>query len=262
MTEATLDIGRCLDDEVPGAVNLRDLGGHRTVDGRSVRRGMLYRAGMTQHLTPEGLQVLRERLGVRTVIDFRGDEEVEKDGVGPFHEHGITHRHVPVVGSTAVTPEERKARMEALKAAEHDWAESYVRIVTEMPGAYVTFFEIVAESRHIPAVFHCAAGRDRTGIAAALVLGVLGVPHDAIAHDYALTGRNLQRHVHRFARHMEQMGATPEEFARIVDTPGGEPILRFLDVLTERHGSVRAFIEDIGVTSSTVSRVRTLLLAD
>jgi protein-tyrosine phosphatase len=134
--------------------------------------------------------------------------------------------------------------------------------MTDMPGAYVTFFEIVADSGQIPAVFHCAAGRDRTGIAAALVLGVLGVPHEAIGHDYALTGRNLQRHVHRFRRHMEQMGATPEEFARIVDTPGGEPILRFLDVITERHGSVRSFVQEIGVTSTTITRVRALLLAD
>jgi protein tyrosine/serine phosphatase len=262
MTDATLDIGRCLDDEVPGAVNLRDIGGHRTVEGRTVKRGLLYRAGMTQHLAPEGLQALRERLGIRTVIDLRGEEELEKDGVGPFHLHGIAHRHVPVVGATAVTPEERKARMEALKSAEHDWAESYIRIMTDMPGAYVTFFEIVADSGQIPAVFHCAAGRDRTGIAAALVLGVLGVPHEAIGHDYALTGRNLQRHVHRFRRHMEQMGATPEEFARIVDTPGGEPILRFLDVITERHGSVRSFVQEIGVTSTTITRVRALLLAD
>ena len=255
----TTAYGRLLDEDIPGAVNFRDLGGLRTATGATIRHGQLFRAGMTNHIAPEGLKQLRDAYGLRTVIDFRGPVELEKDGVGAFAEYGIAHRNLPVVGSTALTPDEQKVRLDRMRSGKHDWFESYQFMVTEKAEAFVSFFAILAEDGALPAVFHCAGGRDRTGIAAALVLGVLGVPGEVITHDYARTGEYLMPHVSRFARHMEQMSFTHDEFARLLATTP-EPMERFLAWIGAQHGSVTAFVEALGVPSATVGTVRERLL--
>jgi protein-tyrosine phosphatase len=166
---------------------------------------------------------------------------------------------VPVVAGTALTPDEQKERVERMRRLEHDWGESYQRIVAERPEAFVTFFEVLAEDDSLPAVFHCAAGRDRTGIAAGLLLGLLGVPHDIIAHDYALTGEYLEPHVGRFARQMAAMDFSHEEFGRLLATTP-EPMERFLQGLVTSHGSIRTYLESIGLEGATLERVRSRLI--
>ncbi|MFN0094223.1 MAG: tyrosine-protein phosphatase [Dehalococcoidia bacterium] len=251
--------GAPLDDLIPGAINLRDLGGRRTADGRTVRRGLLYRAGMTHHMPAEGLAELRDRLGVRTVIDFRNALELDRDGLAPLADHGITHVHLPIEGSTVLTPEERKVVWEEMRLLQRDWTAAYQKILTDRPDVYVAFFAAIAAPGHLPAVFHCSAGRDRTGIAAALVLGLAGVDDDQIVEDYHLTGAYLPRHVERFAGHYTMMGMTPEEFARVLETDAAH-MRRLLEGLRSEHGSVRSFLEYLGVPASTLRAVHEMLV--
>jgi protein-tyrosine phosphatase len=252
--------GAALDDDIPGAINLRDLGGRRTQDGRTVRTGLLYRAGMTHHMPDEGLRALRDQLGVRTVIDFRNTLELERDGLAPFADHGIGHVHLPIEGSTVLTEEERKAVWEEMRDLKRDWAASYQKILADRPEVYVAFFETIAAADHLPAVFHCSAGRDRTGIAAALVLGLVGVSFDEIVEDYHLTGEYLPRHVERFEGHYTMMGMSPEEFARVLAT-NADDMARFLTAIHDGYGSVRTYLESLGVLAATLHRVHELLVA-
>jgi protein-tyrosine phosphatase len=111
----------------------------------------------------------------------------------------------------------------------------------------------------MPAVFHCIAGRDRTGVVAALLLGTLGVNAGDIAEDYAITGTHLKRQSHRFARQAERLELTTEQMSRILETEA-DAMHRFLEELIRRHGSVESAVLTLGVRESTITTLRDALL--
>ncbi|MGE0388028.1 MAG: tyrosine-protein phosphatase, partial [Gammaproteobacteria bacterium] len=105
----------------------------------------------------------------------------------------------------------------------------------------------------------CAGGRDRTGIAAAFVLSVLGVADDVIAADYARTGAHLRRHAHRFRRVREKMGFTDHDVAEMLETEADD-MLRFLGWLRAEHGGTEAFLRKAGVPDRTLDTLRADLI--
>ncbi len=260
MTNAQAADRPCLDADIEGAVNLRDLGGCRTDDGRAVRSGRVYRSGMLHHVTPAGMAVLRDRLGVRTVVDLRNEQELRADGVSPFADHGIAWRNAAIGGETVMTPEERRERFHALASGEVDWSESYAGMAGRAPDAFRAFFEIAADAANAPLVFHCTGGRDRTGVAAALLLATLGVDGETIARDYARTGDLLQPHVARFGRQMEALGMDREAWAKLLET-SADAMRRFLAWLREEHGGAEAYLRAAGVSAPTIEAARAHLLA-
>ena len=255
-TAACCDL--CLDREVDGAVNFRDLGGYRAGAVR-IRRGLLYRSGMTHTITPAGLQALVERYGLRTVIDLRAPSELAEDGVPAFDRFGIRYHHAPVFDNVTMTTEARAQRLAEMRAGTYDWTGIYVRMVDVGAAAYRQLFEVLARPDALPAVFHCAAGRDRTGVAAALLLAALGVEPEDIAADYALTGVHLRPHAGRFLRPSAPMRLTADEIARALDT-SADAMAHFLALVTEQHGSVEGYLMSIGVAPETLMAIRDRLL--
>jgi protein-tyrosine phosphatase len=250
---------RCLDATVEGAVNFRDLGGHAVAGGR-VRRGLLYRSAMTHTISASGLSRLAAEYGLRTAIDLRSEDEIETYGTAPFARIGVAYQHAPVVSRGRAAPPEIVQRYrQEMRAGTFDWTASYLRMVENGGEAFRRVFEALAAPGALPAVFHCVAGRDRTGVAAALVLGALGVSADDIAQDYALTGAHLRRHAHHFARQAERMDLTFEQLTAILDTEA-DAMHRFLDEITGRHGSVLGAVRSLDVQDATVSALRTALL--
>jgi hypothetical protein len=128
--------------------------------------------------------------------------------------------------------------MQRIAAGDIDWGEMYAQMSGRESAAFRTLFELAATNQHTPLVFHCTGGRDRTGVAAALLLSVLGVADGDIAHDYALTGVLLRPHVHRFRRHMEMFGMDEQRWTQLVDTDG-DAMLQYLARLRRDHGSRR-----------------------
>lgn len=248
----------CLDDEIEGAVNFRDLGGYRAGAMR-VRPGLLYRAGMTHRITADGLRTLADRYGIRAVIDLRAEGELRDDGIGAFESAGIRHIHAPVFANILYPAEEQQARMEAMRNGTYDWADSYLRM-TEVGGdAFGTVFRSVADPDTLPLVFHCAAGRDRTGVTAALLLGVLGVDDDTVAADYARSGEFLLPHAARFIRESARGRLTEEQMGRILATRA-EVMHRFLATLAKRHGGAEGYIRSLGVSEAEIAAIRGGLL--
>lgn len=251
---------RVLDATVEGAVNLRDVGGYRTRDGRVVRHGRIYRSGMMHTITPAGLTTLRDVLGVRTVVDLRNAQELEADGVSPFRDYGIAWRNAPIGGETVTTPEERRERVKAYVANNVDWCESYVNMTRRNAAAFRDLFEAMADGEGTPLVFHCSGGRDRTGVGAALLLSSLGVDDETIARDYALTGALLQPHVDCFQRQMEAVGMTRESWARLLET-NADAMRRFLAYLQGEHGGAEGYLRQTGVPDSCFAGAREHLLS-
>jgi protein-tyrosine phosphatase len=250
---------RCLDRSVDGAVNFRDLGGHRAGVMR-VRRGLLYRSAMTHGITAAGIQVLAGRYGLRTVIDLRSEEEIAEYGVAPFVDAGVAYHHAPVISRGRSAPAEIVARyQQEMREGRFDWTASYLRMVENGGDALRRVFEVLAAPGTLPAVFHCIAGRDRTGVAAALLLATLGVNAEEIASDYALTGTHLRSHAHRFARQAERMNLTQDQMARILETDA-TAMHRFLGEVNRRYGSADAALQTIGVHPPTLTTLRETLL--
>ena len=168
-----------------GASNFRDVGGYVSSDGRRVRQGRIFRSNQLGQLTAHDLAQL-ETLGVHSVVDFRSDDEVAKAGPGLLT--GALRHTLPIDPSIGY---QLRTRLEGgqpinRQVTEELMCDLYRGFVCDHARHFRRFFELLlAEST--PLVFHCSAGKDRTGFAAALILSALGVSRDLVFQDYMLT---------------------------------------------------------------------------
>jgi len=156
---------------IEGAENTRDVGGYRTQDGRSVRRGCVYRSANLSHVTGAGCQAFRE-LKVATVVDFRNRMTALPLYGGDVY--GI-YQAAKVIG---IPISFRK---------KGPWQEYYVRGVHDNADAFRQVFELIAQPDRLPLMYHCNAGTDRTGVMTALLLTLLGVDRDTVIADFRLS---------------------------------------------------------------------------
>jgi protein-tyrosine phosphatase len=238
-----------------GAMNFRDLGGYPTQDGRRVRWRRLFRSARLVDLTPTDIDVLR-RLGIATVFDLRTADELERHGTSPLYDHGVIHRHVPFVQEVGNTG---AAEAASEQSVEERRPNLYIDLIERAQPAIGEVFTALAEPHHYPAVFHCAAGKDRTGMTAALLLHALGVDDEVIAEDYALTAQYL----HYTDEQLEQM-AKEYNITVTREQLGADPetILTLLRTLDQRYGSVLAFLARCGVTYTMLGALQEQLLEE
>ena len=211
--------------------NFRDFGGYPAAGGRRVCRGLLYRSDSLGKLAGDDLTRFAA-LGIRTVIDLRYPWEADRGGRVPdsagaeYHNLSIEHRPYD---QTALSDVTEPVRFLADRYAEvaHDGAEEIGQAL-----------RVIAASQSAPLVIHCASGKDRTGLLAAIVLSLLGVGEDDIVADYALTGLATERliadwHALFPGRQLlwPHYGTAPAGAMRLV-----------LAELAGRHGSVRAYV--------------------
>jgi hypothetical protein len=157
-------------------LNARDLGGYPTADGRETAWGAIVRADMLSRLTPAGLDSLTA-YGVRTVIDLRLPSELT-ESPNPFASpgrSGVRFQHL--------APRHRGRPPPAYATL----ADDYKGVLARFPSRFAAVFEAIAAAAPGGIVVHCAGGRDRTGLVAALLLALAGVPSHVISADYALS---------------------------------------------------------------------------
>ncbi len=181
--------------DVDGVVNFRDVGGYRTEDGRTVRWRRVFRSGHFAALSDAGLEAL-EALGVRVVVDLRGPFEVDRD---PSRLPSSTRRiplplwnpvddEVDTLGA-AIMSEDPAVQRELLGdgKAMTQLLEGNRRMPETAAAEFATFLRVLAGDDGLPAVVHCTAGKDRTGLAIAVLLRTLGVPAETVMEDYLLS---------------------------------------------------------------------------
>ncbi|MBH5334921.1 tyrosine-protein phosphatase [Streptomyces pactum] len=236
--------------------NFRDLGGYRTFDGRTVRWSTLYRADSLGKLAEAAAEQDRERfrdLGVRTVIDLRYPWEIDRKGRVPAADglayHNLSIEHRPY-NQAALPPETDTERYLADRFAEV--AEDGVKEIRQA-------LEVIADPGSGTTVFHCASGKDRTGLIAALVLSLVGVAEDDIVADFALTNLATERLVAdwKVANPGRELvwpafGTAPEGIMRL-----------FLADLAARYGSVPGYVTTaLGAGPDLTDALRARLLTE
>ena len=174
--------------DLEGPVNFRDLGGYTAAGGRTVRRRHLFRSDALHRLTAADIEQVHA-LGVTTIIDFRTTHELESNGRGAFDVLQAEHVHLPTFDTTRPLMEDDEILRTLVTAPD-----AYMSMMRNGAESYAGALRRVAASED-PVVFFCAAGKDRTGVFAALVLGLLGVADADIIADYALTGEVIE-HIH------------------------------------------------------------------
>ena len=233
--------------------NFRDLGGYPARDGKLTRWRRLFRADGLYRLTERDLDRVRE-LGLRTVIDLRTPDELATRGTFPHESFDVTFTHRPVIDTTwELDDHVDKTAHEFLT-----WA--YRDMLRQGAGTLARAMTDLARPGALPAVFHCAAGKDRTGVLAALLLGTLGVPRSVILADYALTADAMDRMrewaLREYPEMAEQMADTPSAFMAALPESMGE----ILDDIETGHGTIEAYVRSIGVAADTVDTLAAELL--
>lgn len=238
--------------KLDGLFNARDLGGLPTRDGRRIRPLMLMRSDSTQRLTPEGERALAG-YGARAVIDIRTRAEARQEpsalaaaartgGSSP-----VAYRHVPMVEDWVGT-----LLPSGLEEA-YQW-----HLRDNQPGLR-SIFGALAESDGMPALVHCAAGKDRTGVVIMLALALCDVTDDAITEDYALTGELYAPLKPYFMELAARDGYDLAAYERMLDC---DPrVMRAtLDHLRSAYGSARSYLRGIGVPDAQLDRLRARLI--
>lgn len=245
-------------DDLARLANLRDLGGHRTASGAVVRKGRIYRSATLSGLDDAALAALRA-LGIRTIVDLRRNAEREAHPT-PWQAIGCTdywchdyHEIGADLGSRRRDPaltadDSRRAMIELYRDLPYAQATSYARL-----------FGALARDE-VPVLFHCAVGKDRTGVAAALILSALGVPRPAIAEDYAATARfDLLG-----SPHLRDRRALPaDRAAALAPLFGVEAAYldAMFDAVTARNGSIEGYMRAVlGMSGGEIASLGDKLL--
>ena len=234
-----------------GCLNARDLGGYATVDGRETRWGTVVRSDSPAALTDTGRAALAD-YGVRAIVDLRLPAELADDP-NPFAEpgdHGIAYTNVSIIDPAAGFPPDTVTL-----------AENYLWSLERFSGLIAQAVEAVAHTPEGAVLIHCAAGKDRTGLIAALLLGLAGVPAETIAADYAMTAELLRPREQAWLA-----GLPPEEQAEREAmiaryAPTAEVMVAVLARLTERFGGVEPYLLAAGVERDDLDRLRDRLVA-
>jgi protein-tyrosine phosphatase len=202
--------------------------------------GVLVRSDSIAHLTQVGREAM-VAYGVTTVIDLRTDAELQRAPNPCADNAGPAYRHLPLIDDSGMDGLSELSGM----------FERYLWMLDERPEAFRSIFEAVAAADGA-VVFHCFAGKDRTGLVAAMLLSVAGVPDDAIAADFAETDAQLA------LRYQEWLAAAaPERRSEMREDLSCPPdrILGVLDRLQQRWGGVHGYMEAAGMTPMTIDRL-------
>ena len=237
-----------------GCVNFRDLGGYRTTDGFQIGWRRLFRADGLNKLTPEDDRRLIE-LGVATVIDLRTVDEAKQRGRFPVERVPVRYVDLPLTDVLPAT-EELPSWREASYVASR-----YSEMVSKGAPALTGAFEALAVSDSLPAVFHCSAGKDRTGVLSALILAFLGVPDEIIVEDYSLSAAAMERLLERLKAEYPDSVAEVERYAPAILQVLPGTMEEFLAAMRVEYGTYEALAGHLGVAGA-VDRLRSTVLVE
>lgn len=241
--------------------NLRDLGGLSTLDGRRLRPGLVYRSDDLAPADPRRVRSLVTTLDVGTVLDLRSEVELAELGRGALEREPVEVHHLPL--SLTAASAGRGEDPDSLPTTPEQLASFYADGIEAAAPTLVRGLVLLARTSR-PALFHCVAGKDRTGVLAALLLSALGVDREAIVADYACTGANMSVLLGTqglgsgvvAAARVERIRSLP----RVLLEAPAAAMHGCLDQLERRHGSPLGPLWGAGLEDGVVTALGSRLL--
>jgi len=236
--------------ELEGCHNFRDLGGYPTREGARLRWRVLFRSDALHHLTLQDVTCLTRELGIGHVVDLRSSGEIAIDGRGRLAAEALRIHHLPLFDGAGAVSADLGDRISL--------SDRYFLMTEHAKGPIARVLATLADAE-APAVYHCAAGKDRTGVVSAVLLGLLGVADEVIVADYAATQQNLEAII---ARLMASEGYQSMLESLPPDTLHAEPatMIALLERVRAKYGSMREYVREIGVTDADIARLERRLL--
>lgn len=248
--------------KMEGTFNFRDLGGYETTEGSRVKSGVIFRSGNLSRITDSDKEMLRE-LGIKNICDLRDNDEVQNHPDPVLDE--ITWHHIPLIKDEEVVRQPGDLNQFESKLINSKPGEMLLSLNREMISNTVEFrkiFQILIDNPTNPMLFHCMAGKDRTGVVAALLLSALCVPREAIEEDYLYTNNVLEEIERGFSAigyilpsHIDQ------EIIRAIYEARIEYIRAFFDEIEQKFGDVEVYLsKGIGLSEEDLRLLRKHLL--
>ena len=243
-----------------GAHNTRELGGYETTDGKSVKWGMLFRSDKLSDISKTD-QAYLQNLGIKKIIDFRSKEEKKEDP--DIIPKGINYVEMPISVDGAM-----RSKIEAvLKGETNKEVKSFLidankEFVSNYTGVYEEFLRNLIDDEG-SALFHCTAGKDRAGFAAAITLIALGVSKEDVIQDYMKTNQFTQERIEEIIGQIELMTLyqTDAEILRPLLGVEREYIETAFQTAEEKYGSLEGFIRDgLNISDEDIQKLRNKFL--
>jgi protein-tyrosine phosphatase len=232
--------------QVEGGYNIRDLGGYPTADGRITRSNRLLRAGNLHQISPEGQERLLQ-YGLKTIIDLRHESELNREPDVFAGSDSVQYLHLPYARDT-------------FDAAPHhvSLSELYIESLTVCQDNIRDIITTMSASE--PCIlYHCAVGKDRTGMISGLILSLVGVPAEVVATDYEETTRHITHLVEKWRQWTLDRDGNMEKFERDIAADAAI-MLATLEAVEKKYGGAEGYLRGCGVTDEQIGRIRALLL--
>ena len=222
-------------------MNFRDLGGIRTADGRSIKSGLLFRSGDFFSLSSEDIRKL-EKMGLAMIIDFRAMREIIQR---PDQEISTVRQvtHIDIHDAARDKAEKFLENNDA-KGLETVLIGDYIRMIDTHPADFKRFLHILASTDNLPLVYHCAAGKDRTGLATVFLLVALGVEMDHIWDDYMATNQFAASYTEKIISKVTKSGLNGEILRPLLEVRK-EYLTAALARIDEKYDGLINFVENI-----------------
>jgi protein-tyrosine phosphatase len=225
-----------------GAANFRDIGGYPTNRNNRVKWRKIFRSGHLASLTENDHQVLNE-LGIRTICDFRSTEEIARQPNRLPENTSLQYLHLPIVNKT-MEPTEAVTR---IMKGDTSWftqdfmVKAYIENIDAFPDIWHHFFKQLTQQSSRPFLFHCTAGKDRTGVCTALILLSLGVSEKWVIHDHALSNVYNSEQIHNIQENLRKVGVDPEKLMNYMTAPKAA-IVAVIEHINKKYESARNYL--------------------
>ena len=224
--------------------NFRDIGGYRTTDNRRMRWGVVFRSSHLAELSDNDHDLL-EHIGIKLVCDFRTIEETENQPDRLPSDTSMEYLHMPIAHGK-FDPAEAIGR---IKKGDISWltddfmTNNYLKQIDDFAHLWKQFFERLMDPRNRPLVFHCTAGKDRTGVCAALILLAAGVSESTVIADHALSNTYNAQVIHRIEHEIRKFGIDPDDMRSYLSAPR-EAMEAVVAHLKDTYGSAKDYLVD------------------
>jgi protein-tyrosine phosphatase len=244
-----------------GGHNFRDLGGYPTADMRMVRRGLVFRSGDMSRFTSRDTAEMR-RLAIRTVCDLRSTPEREQHPAAWVDAQTYVWARDTAHSGADILARARTGDLSAVAMFNH-MRQAYRDLLNEQRDAYREIFETLAE-RKTPLIFNCAVGKDRTGVAAALLLTMLGVPREFVFADYLLSNEILRRELPPLLEDERSqysvLKGIPSDVLAPLLSANSDYLTAMFSEADARYGGVNGYLISLGVGENAIRSLRNHLI--